>query len=1332
MPATHVYGMMHNVPPTLSFTGNVAKNYRDWKKIFDNYMRATKQINDKDEDKIATLLNVAGNEAILKQEKILKGLSEEDQKDYGKVVGALKKYCDSLYEYNETYERFIFSRRDQQEGESFDSFYQAIQELVVSCNYPDQSKQLRDRIVQGTRDKSLQESLLRIKNLTEDVAAQQARSAETSRNQVLAMARCSAGESLSNEATVDSMKTKNQRGWNNPKQKTNPRANPNPNPQPKMTPNPTDEQPRGKFRCIKCDTHHPKFKCPAYGQTCGNCGRLNHLTKCCRVEIKQVAELKTNESDEDIVVLHHLKSLDTATEWRELIKIGNKQIVLKLDPGSDVNTLTWDFVKTLKEKENMRPCKTLIAPYGTSSPPIKAAGKLLVNVEVRGKQYMLDFLVVDDDVTPVLSKTDCERMGLVIRVHEVKTTTPQTKEEFVNSHKDSFQGTGKFPGKLKIVLQEGCKPKRSIPHRIPSAIKDKLKEALDDQEARGIIRKVQEITPATVINNLVITEKPDKSLRICLDPSELNKVILSRPHQVPTTLEIQEKLSGMKVFSVLDLKEGFYHCELDEESQMLCCFVTPWGIYCFQRLPFGLTSAPEEFQAINEAIFGDIEGVVVYIDDICCAGKNQAQHDKSLNEIMKRAKENNIRFKEEKFQYSQNKIKYVGQIFSSEGVEPDPERIEALINMPTPQSKENLETALGMFNYVRQYIPNMSEFESTLRELTKKDRQWVWLPDHETAFENLKQKLAEVTTLHHFDPKKTLELQCDASKVGVGACLMQEKKPIAWASRSMNSAERNYSQSEKEMLSITFGFKKFHNLVYGRKVKVFTDHKSLVPIMNKNISSIGSDRLKRLRLKILKYKFEIEYLPGTSMHMADHLSRNFLPETEVEDPEMVEVVHSLTRKLPVSKSYLDKLLAATENDLVIKQVIKYVMEGWPKQISKVPQEVKPFWQHQHDLYVLQGVLMKDHCIVIPKNLQKETVNQLHEGHAPSEKTIKRAKMSVYWPNFVRDITNFVDSCTVCGKFKPRKTPVELLQHEIPDLPWAKLGADLLSFGGKKYLIVMDYFSKWLEIIPVKSLSAAAVIEALKSIFFIHGDPQSIVCDNNPFNSNEFQLFAKDKFDLIFSSPTYAQSNGLAECAVGIAKKIMRKSHESKEDYRILLREQNSNPLSGMEHSPAQILYSRQIKTNIPTSRKTLEPKLVQKEAHKKMIENQQVRKTSHDKRVGRKPQIFKSGQSVNIRNRHETTWTPGTVIGQHQNPRSYLVKNSRGNIVRRNERHLSNAPSKLEYQSDYSDISSVVVPQDQPKFDVVNPMPVIQETPHCEVVTEFALIVPDYFYQMQQ
>ncbi|KAK3921197.1 hypothetical protein KUF71_010412 [Frankliniella fusca] len=932
-------GVMHNVPPALSFTGNVTKNFRDWKKLFDNYMRATHQMECKDEEKIATLFNVAGREAVLKQDKILKGLTAEEQKDYTKVLSALKKYCESLYEYNETYERFIFSRRAQQEGETFENFYQAIQELVVSCNYPDQSKQLRDRIVQGIRDKALQESLLRIKNLTEDVAAQQARTTEISRTQVMNMAKCGIGAESSNTIVVDSMKNrrtrkkKNNQGSNNVSN-PNPISNPNSNPNPKKNNPPTSgEPPKGKFRCIKCDTFHGKGKCPAFGQTCGKCNKPNHLTKCCRMEIKQVAELRTHEDDDDVVVLHSLQCLDTKNEWRELIKIGNRHVVMKLDPGAHCNTLTWEIVKTLQERKNMRSCSTVISPYGTNSPPIRPVGKILLNVEVRGKQEMLDFLVVDDDVTPVLSKQDCERFGLVIRVHEIKTKAPQTKEEFINSHKEQFQGTGKFPGKLKIVLQDACKPKRSIPHRIPSAIRDRLKQALDDQEARGIIRKVKEITPATVINNLVITEKPDNSLRICLDPSELNKVVLSRPHPVPTTLEIQEKLSGMKVFSVLDLKEGFYHCELDEESQMLY-------------------------------------------------------------------------------------------------------------------------------------------------------------------------------------------------------------------------------------------------------------------------------RLKRLRLKILKYKFDTEYLPGTSMHMADHLSRNFLPETEVEDPEMVEVVHSITRKLPVSKSYLEKLLAASEKDLVIKQVIQYVMEGWPAQISKVPQEVKPFWQHQADLHVLDGVLLKGNCIVIPNDLQKETLTQLHEGHAASEKTIKRAKMSVYWPNYVRDITNFVDNCEVCGKFKSRKPPVELMQHDIPDLPWAKLGMDL---------------------------------------------------------------------------------------------------------------------------SAAQILYSRQIKTALPTSRETLQPKLVQAEAHKKMTDNQQARKTSYDKKATRRPQMFTSGQVVNIRNRHEKTWTPGTIVGKDENPRSYLVKNSKGNVVRRNERHIHKAGTTLDYQSDYSDIALIEIPQ-QPLMPEPPPLVVNQEP---ETTSEFVLIVPDYFFNLQ-
>ncbi|KAK3924067.1 Serine/threonine-protein kinase D1044.8 [Frankliniella fusca] len=299
-------------------------------------MRATHQMECTDEEKIATLFNVAGREAV--------GLTAEEQKDYTKVLSALKKYCESLHEYNETYERFIFSRRAQQEGETFENFYQAIQELVVSCNYPDQSKQLRDRIVQGIRDKALQESLLRIKNLTEDVAAQQARTTEISRTQVMNMAKCGIGAESSNTIVVDSMKNRRSRkGKNNQRSNNvsnpNPNSNPNSNPNPKKNNPPTSgEPPKGKFRCIKCDTFHGKRLCPAFGQTCGKCNKPYHLTKCCLMEIKQVAELRTHEHDVDVVVLHSLQCLDTKNEWRELIKIGNRHVVMKLDPGAHCNT----------------------------------------------------------------------------------------------------------------------------------------------------------------------------------------------------------------------------------------------------------------------------------------------------------------------------------------------------------------------------------------------------------------------------------------------------------------------------------------------------------------------------------------------------------------------------------------------------------------------------------------------------------------------------------------------------------------------------------------------------------------------------------------------------------------------------------------------------------------------------------------------------------------------------------------------------------------------------------------------------------------------------------
>ena len=1085
-----------HMPPALDFTGNTAKNYRNWKKLYDNYMLATNQTANKEPQKIATLFNVAGQEAILRQDKIQKSLTDDEKKDYAKVVAALKAYCESLYEYNETYERFVFQRRDQQEGESFEHFYAAIQELVLSCNYADhQSKQIRDRLVQGIKDKALQETLLRVKNLTEEKVVEHCRAAAASRKQVQGMTN---GNRQATQVHTMNVKKKNkapqQENEVNSMQANKKKYN-------NYQHVPKKDEKKGGFKCIKCDTRHPKYKCPAYGQTCDNCKASHHFTKCCRWERKTVSEVIVNrpnlDEDDSGFVLHGLKRkyvADTAREWREVIKIENHCIQFKLDPGSDVNTISLKILKWLEQKKFLRKSRILISPYGSTSPAIIAEGEVLLTVSVRGKNYDLDFVVIDDDnITPVISKQDCERLNLVKRIHAIsKEDAEKKKQLFIEQHKEVFEGTGKFPGQIKIVLEDGAQVKRSVPHRIPQHLRERLKPTLEDHERRGIIEKVTEITADTVMNNLVIREKQDESLRICLDPTELNKVIKIKSHFLPTLEDIQEKMVGKEVFSVLDLKEGFYHCELDEESQKLCTFVTPWGIYRFRRLPFGLASAPEEFQARNEDIFGNIPGVSVYIDDLCVAGETEEDHDRAMAEVMKRAVKNNIKLKAEKLQYKQGKVKYVGHIFSADGHQPDPDRVNALVNMPAPKNLKELETMMGMFNYVRLYIPHMADISAPLNELKKKDRQWVWTTDQERAFSELKTRLAKTTLLYHFDPNKLIEMHCDASKCGLGVCLFQESHPVAFASRSMNSSELNYSQSEKEMLAIAFGFKKFHNLLYGRYVKVYTDHKSLIPIMNKPVATIGSDRLKRLRLKIIKYKFDIEYVPGPQMYVADHLSRVFLPETEPEDVEMVEVVHSLTSKLPVCQSFLNKIISASESDPVVTKVKKCVVEGWPNKITGLPIEARSFWQHQDKLHIDQGILLKDQCIVVPVSIRSEVIKQLHEGHGSVQKTVGRAKMSVYWPNYVKDISDFVSACRVCEKYKPRKTMAELKPHEIPDIPWYKLGLDLVSFGGRSYLTIIDYFSKWLEIVPVKDKSAASVIKSFQEVCFTHGYPTEIV------------------------------------------------------------------------------------------------------------------------------------------------------------------------------------------------------------------------------------------------
>ena len=332
-------------------------------------------------------------------------------------------------------------------------------------------------------------------------------------------------------------------------------------------------------------------------------------------------------------------------------------------------------------------------------------------------------------------------------------------------------------------------------------------------------------------------------------------------------------MSQSKLFTKLDLSSGYWHVQLDRESSLLTTFQTCFGRYRWCRLPFGLSVSSEIFQKkLCEAI-GDLPGVVCITDDLNVHGKTQVEHDERLDKLLSRCKEVGIKLSksDDKLQYCMPEISFMGHLITREGVKSDPEKVKAVTEMPAPQNVGELKRFLGMVNYLSKYLPNLSDVLHPLLNLTKKDVPWIWSEFHQSAFERVKVMVTSTPILAFYDVNKELTLENDASEYGLGSVLLQEGRPVAFASRSLSSSEMNYAQIEKEMLAITFGLEKFHTYTFGRDVRVITDHKPLTSIMKKPLSK-APKRLQAFLLRTQAYTFELVYKPGQEIPVADTIS----------------------------------------------------------------------------------------------------------------------------------------------------------------------------------------------------------------------------------------------------------------------------------------------------------------------------------------------------------------------------------------------------------------------------------------------------------------------------
>ena len=833
-------------------------------------------------------------------------------------------------------------------------------------------------------------------------------------------------------------------------------------------------------------------------------------------------------------------------------------------------------------------------------------------------------------------------------INEVKVTKMDNKGKL-----------SQLPFKHSIVLKENAKPVVHAPRRVPVALRSQLKEELQRMEQLGVISSVDE--PTDWVNSMVVTKKPNGKLRVCLDPRDLNQNIKREHYQIPKREEIYAEMANACIFSKLDASTAFWQVALDAESSKLTTFNTPYGRRRYNRIPYGLCSAPEVFHKIMEQIMENIDGVRVYLDDTLIWGTTVEEHDRRLAEVMKRVEQYGLLINKEKSEFGVKEITFLGDHLTEHGVKPSAEKVRAIVEMAVPTCKEDIQRMLGTVNYVGKHIPNLSSQTVALRSLLNKKSPWCWMSNHQKEWDGLKLALMNAPVLVYFDPDLKTKVSSDASKDGLGAALLQQHGddwlPVAYAARSMTISETRYAQIEKECLGIVFACERFDGYIFGLKsVQLETDHKPLIPMSKKDLNNL-SPRIQRLMLRLQRYDFIMTWTPGKHLYLADTLSRsNSQDQVSTTESDVDAQVNMVYTALPASRKQLERIVLETDKDPILSTVKNNIVNGWRNGSCPAYQSFKD------ELSIIQGVIMRGSRIVVPPNMRQEMLSRIHEGHLGIEKQRRMARDVLYWPNMNVEIERVTQECDTCQKFRYSLPKETYVRDDETYGPWEKVGTDLFYWDSKNYLIVIDYYSNYPEISLLNDTTSQGVIIQMKSVFARHGIPDKVVSDNGPqFASESFTDFARTYgFDHRTSSPKYPQSNGKAEKGVQIVKRILGKAKDSGTDPYLALMQYRSAPMENGK-SPAELLMNRKLKTILPRV-------MVDVSATDQRTESLKQRQVSNYNKGARDLPPLSENDVVRIKG--DGTWSDKGKVVNRLDTRSYQVATDNGQVLRRNRKQL--------------------------------------------------------------
>ncbi|KAL0881567.1 hypothetical protein ABMA27_001398 [Loxostege sticticalis] len=633
-----------------------------------------------------------------------------------------------------------------------------------------------------------------------------------------------------------------------------------------------------------------------------------------------------------------------------------------------------------------------------------------------------------------------------------------------------------------------------------------VKNQIDEWLAKGVIRP----SYSDYASPLVLVKKKDGSTRVCVDYRKINQKMIKDEYPLPVIEDHIDKLSKVAVFSTLDLKNAFFHLPIEEESIKYTSFVTsdPEGQWEFLRAPFGLSICPKFFTRFINMIFSDLikRGILlIFIDDLIILSKDKSEGISRLQEVLKVASEYGLEINWKKCQILQTSVEYLGHIISKGTVKPSTEKIKAVKTYPVPRSLKEVHSFIGLTSYFRKFIQNYALIARPLSDMLKKGA-FCFEDEQKQAFEELKTRLCSEPVLKIFDIQLDTELHTDASKYGYAAILMQRDStdgclhPVHFMSRKTTEAQQKCSSYELEALAVIEGVKKFRRYLIGIHFKIITDCEAFQKTLYKKDVPA---KVARWILYLQDFNYTIEHRTGDKMQHVDALSRNIC-FVNVE-------LHARIKK------------AQEEDDglKVVKEILKE--------------------KEYEDYFLENGVLYKgvEKKLVIPNTMDMEIVKKAHEiGHFGKKKIKDIIEQEYYITKLEEKIDRVISTCVPCllasrksGKKEGLLNPIEKGELPLDTLHCDHLGP--LDATKKLYnyiLTVIDGYTKFVWIYPVKTVTAKETVEKLKLHQKDYGNPRRIITDRGTaFTGNEFEGYCQDEeIEHVTIATGVPRGNGQAE------------------------------------------------------------------------------------------------------------------------------------------------------------------------------------------------------------